>query len=445
MTLTQRLELRQSQSLVMTPRLQQSLRMLRMSHLELADHVAAIVEANPLLETVAPPHPDWTAPRGRASGPDDAVDLAAAEVTLRDHLRLQIHSMRRDPRALAAADALIEELDNDGYLRVPLEEVAARHRLDDAAAAEGLALVQSCDPAGVGARDLKECLRLQLLDRDLLDERMAALVGGLDLLVSGRRAELAARCGVPLEALGKMLKALHRLDPHPGAGFTAQPVPTVVPDVFVRRAYMGWSVELNGATLPRVLVNSTFATVAGSRDGRLRAYVSGCRSEAAWLVRSLEQRARTVLAVAGAIVSHQERFLAIGTAGLRPLSRRVLAEKLGLHESTISRVTANKYLACDRGTFEMRFFFSQAIAAMQASENPVAAAAVQARIRTLIHAESASSPLSDDGIAAILRREGIDIARRTVAKYREGMGIPSSVARRRLKMPETRELTRSGN
>jgi RNA polymerase sigma-54 factor len=438
MSLTQRLELRQSQSLVMTPQLQQALRMLRMSHLELAAHVAAVTEANPLLEAAPPSRPPPGEVRTWTAGTPDAIDLAPAAVSLRDHLLLQIRSLRRDAAALAAAVAVVEELDDDGYLRVPIEEVAARRGLQPAALAEGLGLVQACDPAGVGARDLKECLRLQLLDRGLLDRRMAALIDGLDLLAAGRRAELADRCGVSPRGLGALLEGLRRLDPRPGAAFSADPVGVVTPDVFVRRTELGWTVELNTETLPRVLVNNAYAATLASADSTVRAYVSECRTQASWLVRSLEQRARTILAVASAIVSHQEPFFSIGAQGLKPLSRRKLAERLGLHESTVSRVTANKHLACDRGTFELRYFFSQAIAASDPSGSAVSATAVQDRIRALIRSEPAARVLSDDGIVAALRGEGIDIARRTVAKYREGMGIPSSFQRRRLKTSSLR-------
>jgi RNA polymerase sigma-54 factor len=433
LTLSQRLELRQSQSLVMTPRLQQALRMLRMSHLELAEHVGGLVEANPLLEQAPARRSEASTSAVPRAGAENAVDLAAAEVTLRDHLRLQVGSQRGTPAVLAAAAAIVEELDGDGYLRVPLEEIAARHRLALPAVAEGLALVQGLDPTGIGARDLQECLRLQLRERGLLDGAMAALLENLDLLAAGRRADLAARCGVAPDALAQLLRCLQRLDPRPGEAFAGGSPPLVTPDVFVRRTELGWKVDLNTETLPRVLVNNAYIADLGRADGAVRAYISECRTQASWLLRSLEQRARTILAVATAIVSHQERFFAIGAPGLRPLSRRALADQLGLHESTISRVTANKYLACDLGTFEMRFFFSQAIATTQARGGTVSATAVQARIRALIHTEAAAQTLSDDGIVAVLRREGIDIARRTVAKYREGMGIPSSVMRRRLK------------
>jgi RNA polymerase sigma-54 factor len=434
MSVTPRLELRQSQSLVMTPRLQQSLKMLRMSNLELAEHVAGIVEANPLLEAARPPERPIPAPpagRAGAEGTVSAIDLATATVTLAEHLRTQVRLAHAEPPALAAALAVIEELDPDGYFRSDADEVALRHGLSRAALDAGLALVQECEPAGVGARGLAECLKLQLRDRGLLDPPLEALLAGLDLVAAGRTAELAARCGVSPQAIPEMLGVLRGLDPKPGASFAEEAVSVVVPDVFVRRTSSGWDVELNTETLPRVLVNNVYAQKLNTRDGAALAYISECRAQAGWLVRSLEQRARTILAVAGALVEHQEHFFASGISGMRPLSQRMLAEKLGLHESTVSRVTAGKYLACERGTFDMHFFFSQAIPT--SGGEAVSAAAVQDRIRSLIQQESPARTLSDDGIVVILQREGIDIARRTVAKYRDGMGIPSSVARRRLK------------
>jgi RNA polymerase sigma-54 factor len=434
MTITPRLELRQSQSLVMTPRLQQSLKMLRMSNLELSEHVAALVEANPLLE--AAPLPEQPAPpapsAGRAAaGEASAIDLAPAIVTLADHLRGQVRVARVEAPILAAALAVIDELEPDGYLRSDPEEIALRHGLSHAALDAGIMLVQECEPAGVGARGLAECLALQLRDRGLSSPPLETLLDHLDLLAAGKLGELAEICGVTPQAIPSMLTVLRGLDPRPGAGFAEESVAVAIPDVYVRRIQTGWEVELNTETLPRVLVNNVYAQRL-NRGDRAAAYISECRAQASWLVRSLEQRARTILAVASAVVAHQEHFFAQGISGLRPFSQRTLAEKLGIHESTVSRVTAGKFLACDRGLFEMHFFFSQAIPTTAGGE-AVSAASVQDRIRALIGGESPSRVLSDDYITSILEREGIDIARRTVAKYREGLGIPSSVARRRLK------------
>jgi RNA polymerase sigma-54 factor len=430
MALAPRIEIRQSQALVMTPQLQQAIKLLQMSNLELADYVRAEVEKNPLLE-LAPPA---AAPGGSGRGDADTgfLEAIAAEVTLYDHLHAQIGAMRAKPAVIEAALIVADELEEDGYLRVPLAELAARHRLSGGQAAAGLRLVQACDPVGVGARSLAECLALQLKERDRLDPAMAALLANLPLAARGRFAELRATCGVDDEDLADMLAELRALDPKPGLRFARTRVEVKVPDVYVRRAADGtWTVELNSETLPRVLVSNVYAASAGG-DARARAFISECGANAGWLVRSLEQRARTILRVAREIVERQERFFALGVGALRPLTQRAVAGRLGLHESTISRVAAGKYLSCDQGCFDFRFFFSSAVQAVAGGEG-FSATAVQERIRGLIEAEPAREPLSDSGLVAALNAEGIDIARRTVAKYREGMGIPSSVERRRLK------------
>ena len=436
MALAPRLELRQSQSLVMTPQLQQAIKLLQMSNLELAEHLAAEVEKNPLLELVPPAAGGGgagtgTGRRGEMDG--SYLDTLAAEVSLFAHLRAQIGAMRAPADHIEAALIVADELEEDGYLRVPLAEVAERHRLGARLAAAGLALVQTCEPAGVGARDLRECLALQLRDRDRLDPAMQAMLANLGLAASGRTAELEARCGVDAEDVAEMLAELRALDPKPGLRFATAPVQTAVPDVYVSRAPDGgWTVELNTETLPRVLVNNIYKARLKRGDAEARAYVSECSASASWLVRSLEQRARTILRVATEIVERQERFLGHGAAELRPLTQRAVAGKLGLHESTVSRVTASKYLACDQGCFEFRYFFSSSIQAVAGGE-AYSATAVQQRIRGLVERERALRTLSDDKIVTLLKAEGIDIARRTVAKYREGMGIPSSVQRRRQK------------
>lgn len=435
MALSPRIEIRQSQALVMTPQLQQAIKLLRLSNLELAEYLAGEVERNPLLELAARPSspPVREAPLGRREGDGALLDTMAAGVTLAEHLHAQIGAMRGRPGAVEAALILADELEEDGYLRVPLAEVAGRHRLRAADAAAGLALVQACDPAGVGARDLRECLALQLRERDRLDPAMQAMLDHLGLVARGRLMELEARCGVDAEDIADMLAELRALDPKPGLRFAEARVEVAVPDVHVRRAADGgWTVELNSETLPRVLVNNVYAARMRGQDAATRAFISECSAGASWLVRSLEQRARTILRVASELVRRQEGFFDAGVAQLRPLTQRAVAGTLGLHESTISRVAAGKYLSCEQGCFEFRYFFSSAIQAVSGGE-AFSAAAVQERIRGFVQAERPAGPLSDDKIVALLNREGIDIARRTVAKYREEMGIPSSVERRRQK------------
>jgi RNA polymerase sigma-54 factor len=407
-----------------------------MSNLELAEHLAAEVEKNPLLELVPPAAGGGgagtgTGRRGETDG--SYLDTLAAEVSLFAHLRAQIGAMRAPAYHIEAALIVADELEEDGYLRVPLAEVAERHRLGARLAVAGLALVQTCEPAGIGARDLRECLALQLRDRDRLDPAMQAMLNNLALVARGRLNELQACCGVDAEDVADMLAELRALDPKPGLRFMRQPVQSAVPDVHVRRAPDGsWTVELNTETLPRVLVNNIYKVQLKRGDAEARAFVSECSASASWLVRSLEQRARTILKVATEIVERQQRFLSLGPGELRPLTQRAVAEKLGLHESTVSRVAAGKYLACDQGCFDFRYFFSSAIQAVAGGE-AFSATAVQERIRNLVQGERALRTLSDDKIVALLKVEGIDIARRTVAKYREGMGIPSSVQRRRQK------------
>ncbi len=436
MVLSPRIEVRQSQTLAMTPQLQQAIKLLQMNNLALAEYVAAEVEKNPLLEIASPPA---GAPpvRIRTTGSGDGLEAIAEAVGLSAHLLGQIGAARAPAQVALAARVLAEELEDDGYLRVPLTEIAARHRLEAPVVLAGLALLQTCDPPGVGARSLRECLELQLREKRRFDPAMALLLDNLALLARGRLAELRALCEIDAEDFAQMLAELRALDPKPGLRFGSVPVQVAVPDVFVfRGAGGGWLVELNTETLPRVLVNKRYAQELGGVDGAARSFVSEMSLSASWLVRSLEQRARTILRVASDLATHQHTFFDIGPRGLRPLTQRMVADRLGLHESTVGRATAGKFVACDQGLIEMRALFSASIQAVTGGEG-FSATAVQDHIRRLIAEERRSKPLSDDKIVAVLNGEGIDIARRTVAKYREGMGIPSSVERRRIKAAVT--------
>jgi len=287
----------------------------------------------------------------------------------------------------------------------------------------------------VGARDLAECLAIQLRERDRYDPAMAVLVGHLDLIAKRDFAALKRLCAVDEEDLGEMIREIRALNPKPGSSFGNAPVQAVIPDVVVRQGPDGgWLVELNAATLPKVLVNQTYyATVAKQKktDGD-KAYLTEALQTANWLVKSLDQRARTILKVATEIVRQQDAFLAEGVQHLRPLNLKTIAEAIGMHESTVSRVTSNKYMATPRGIFELKYFFTASIANAEGGEAH-SAEAVRFRIRKLIDDEAAAAILSDDTIVKILRDSGVDIARRTVAKYREAMRIPSSVQRRREK------------
>jgi RNA polymerase sigma-54 factor len=492
MALTQRLQIRQSQALVMTPQLMQAIKLLQLSNLDLTAYVEAELECNPLLDRgvendVAPGEPAadeeaWNGGErpldrdGQESGPephldDDSADGAepirprssdlpagysewagvgsggrdgsdynfesfiSAAVTLADRLREQLSLAITDPVRRMIGQYLIDLVDEAGYLSGDLTAAAEKLGTSIAEVEAVLAILQSFDPAGVCARDLVECLALQLKEHDRFDPAMQALVGRLDLLARRDFTALKKICGVGDEDLADMIAEVRRLNPKPGLAFGSAVVQPIVPDVFVRPAPDGaWLVELNSDTLPKVLVNqSYYAEVsATARRDTEKSYLAECLQSATWLVRALDQRARTILKVANEIVRQQDAFFARGVTHLRPLNLKTVAEAIGMHESTVSRVTANKYMATSRGIFELKYFFTSAIAAAHGGEAH-SAEAVRHRIRQLIDAENAADVLSDDTIVEKLRDTGIDIARRTVAKYREAMRIPSSVQRRREK------------
>lgn len=501
MALSAKLQMRQSQTLAMTPQLMQSIRLLQLTHAELERFVDEQVEKNPLLErpdTQADAHADmqaqetrpaetppssldrlfdedgasaelmsqrldasmenlfpddpgtaerlgpdlaaqWrsAASAGRGSGRAEDFDidmLAEGGATLARHVGEQIAFAFRDPGDRLIARELADALDEAGYLRADPAEVAQRLGCGGQAVAAVLAVCRGFDPPGLFARDLAECLALQLRARDRLDPAMQAMIHRLDLVARRDFARLRQLCGVGDDDLLDMMAEIRRLDPRPGAAFTAGVADAIVPDVIVRRAADGgWAVELNPAALPRVLVNQSYFTlVSGHGSPAEKEFLAGCMQDAGWLTRSLDQRARTILKVAGEIVRRQDAFLLHGVRHLRPLGLRDVAKAIGMHESTVSRVTANKYMMTPRGAFELRRFFSVAIPAV-AGGDAHSSAAVRDRIRELVEAEEPHAVLSDDAIVDILRKSGIDIARRTVAKYREGMDIPSSVRRRREK------------
>jgi len=494
MALSQKLELRQSQALVMTPQLMQAIKLLQLSNLDLAGYVESELERNPLLESAeegeaarapdgaegaAEEHSgDWEqAPeseRGEASEPGDAVEMedgsgtggpggselpagysewAAAgggrrhdgeynleafvsvERTLADHLSEQLALAVADPARRMIGQYLINLVDETGYLTSDLGQVCDRLAAPPADVEAVLAILQSFDPPGVCARHLAECLSIQLAERDRLDPAMQALLRNLDLVARRDLPALKKACGVGEEDLIEMIAEVRALNPKPGLAFGTTLVQPIVPDVFVRAAGDGtFMVELNSETLPKVLVNqSYYAQVAKTaRNDKDKSYLNECLQTATWLIRALDQRARTILKVSSEIVRQQDGFFAYGVQHLRPLNLKTIADAISMHESTVSRVTANKYMATSRGIFELKYFFTAAIAAADGSEAH-SAEAVRHRIRRLIEAESPREVLSDDTIVEKLRGAGIEIARRTVAKYREAMRIPSSVQRRREK------------
>jgi RNA polymerase sigma-54 factor len=379
----------------------------------------------------------WSGSSGVA-GDGEAANLeayVAAEVDFKDHLERQLTLAVSDPVERIIGLALIDGIDEAGYLTEPVEDIAARLRTPVVRVEQLLAVVQGFDPSGVGARTLAECLAIQLRERDRFDPAMQALIANLGLVAKRDFPALRKICRVDEEDLHDMLAEIRRLDPKPGRAFGGAPVQPVVPDVIVQALPDGsWHVELNTDVLPRILVNHTYAARVGKSkpNEAERTFMSSCLQTANWLTKSLEQRARTILKVSSEIVRQQDAFFARGVEHLRPLNLKTIAEAIGMHESTVSRVTSNKFMATPRGLFELKYFFTASIAAHDGSDAH-SAESVRYRIKQMIDQESPKEILSDDAIVARLKTVNIDIARRTVAKYRESLKIPSSVERRRVK------------
>jgi len=498
MALGPRLDLRQSQALVMTPQLQQAIRLLALSNIEVEAFLAEEIQKNPLLESGgteeagpveaasadsdgdgfgeegfdvgeatadrlielggaaadAPLDADYDAETfhhdsaiDSAQGADGSLSLggtggggfeeggdldqyAAAPTSLHDHLAAQAGEVLSGEELLIAAQ-IIDAIDEAGYFAGDMLEIADRLDLPLFGVERVLSTIQSFDPAGVGARTLAECIAIQAREADRYDPAMARMIDNLDLLARGAIAQLRRICGVDEEDMADMIRELRNYHPKPGLRFGGAPAVPVSPDIFVTRTVKGWAIELNSATLPRLLVNrSYYSELAGGRqDKASRAWLSDCLASANWLVRALDQRARTIVKVATEIVKQQEAFFLHGVEHLRPLTLRAVAEAVGMHESTISRVTSNKYLMCERGLFELKYFFTSGVAAADGGD-AVSAEAVKSQIAKLIAAEG-DDILSDDKLVELLKGKGFDLARRTVAKYREAIGLGSSVQRRR--------------
>jgi RNA polymerase sigma-54 factor len=497
MAITPRLDLRQTQSLVMTPQLQQAIKLLQLSNLEVAAYVEQEIEQNPLLERdegtgeieqnsdadrpdahaemngsdeprlldsidgggdgaetpldtdfgnvwseeggESGAYADW---RGSSGGRIDFEDseigldqTLSREVSLRDHLLQQLNVEVTDPVDRIIASHLIDMLDESGYLTGELAQVAEMLNCDVRRVEATLERLQRLDPPGVFARSLKECLALQLRERNRLDPAMQALLEHLDLVARRDIQALTRICGVGAEDIAEMVAEVKALDPKPGLAFDPTVAHPVVPDVLMRPTASGeWIVELNQDTLPRVLVNTRYyarvSKEARSKDEK--EFIVERFNAANWLVKSLHQRAQTILKVATEIVRQQDAFFRHGVQHLRPLVLRDIATAISMHESTVSRVTTNKYLAAPHGVYELKYFFTSAIANAEGGEAH-SAEAVRARIKAMIDAEPADDVLSDDKLVELLRKDGVEIARRTVAKYREALRIPSSVQRRREK------------
>lgn len=394
-------------------------------------------DANP--EHAAPESPaysEWAAAKGgREDGEYNLEAFVEAETTLADHLTEQLALAIADPHQRLIGGYLIDLVNDAGYIGDDIGEVAEKLGAPVADVEAVLAVLQTFSPTGVCARNLKECLAIQLRERDRFDPAMKAMIDNLELLAKRELAALRKVCGVDEEDLIDMIAEVRRLDPKPGLAFGSAPIQPVIPEVFVRKGSDGtWVIELNSDTLPRVLVNqSYYAEVSRTaKSAGDKTFLANCLQTASWLTRALDQRAKTILKVSTEIVRQQDAFLLHGVQHLKPLNLKTVADAIGMHESTVSRVTANKYMATSRGIFELKYFFTASIAASDGGEAH-SAEAVRHRIRQLIDAESARLVLSDDTIVERLKESGIDIARRTVAKYREAMHIPSSVQRRREK------------
>ncbi|MGB7404378.1 MAG: RNA polymerase factor sigma-54 [Pacificimonas sp.] len=498
MALGPRLDLRQSQQLVMTPQLQQAIKLLALSNVELEAYLQDELEKNPLLEMAGDKEAEQDGPEraernandeptgsdelmsgggdaddapldmdqnedvfhhdsacdtpepaagdldgglslnGTAPGaaPGDLPEIgdlgAATELSLQDALIEQSAGMPIVERAVARH--LIDLVDDSGYFTGDCGEIARRLDVPEQSVESILETLQTFEPTGVAARDLGECLALQAKEADRYDPAMAMLLKRLDLLARGELEKLKRLCGVDSEDLADMIQEVRGYDPKPGLAYGGGDALPIVPDIFIGRTKAGgWKVEINGATLPRLLIDRSYAAdlkAGGAKTADSKSFLSECLASANWLMNALDQRQRTIVKVASEIVKQQEGFFLEGVSRLRPLTLRQVADEIEMHESTVSRVTSNKYMMCERGLFELKYFFTSGIQTMAGGE-AVSAEAVKDRIAALVAAETPKTVLSDDKLVKLLNEEGFDIARRTVAKYREALGIGSSVQRRR--------------
>ncbi len=477
-TISQNLDLRQSQQLIMTPQLQQAIKLLQLSNIELGEFIEEELEKNPLLEKddgendqdssnneetsdssesgqdeiekafEAPDSSDFDAGSSMAdigSGGNSKFELAedsfenrmSAEKTLREHLMDQLNMTFSDDRDRMIGALLIDRLDENGYLRDNLDILTERLSCSEQRIELLLHQMKQFDPTGVFAGDLSECLSLQLEEKGTLDAPMKALLENISMLGDHDFKGLEEKCSVNSTYLMDMIEEIKCLNPKPASDFDHLVVQTAIPDVLMKRMPKnlggGWRVELNNDTLPKVLVNQQYYTqvsqnTASKQD---KTYVTDQLASANWLVRALDQRAQTILKVASSLIEQQDAFFNYGIEFLKPMTLKDIATEIGMHESTVSRVTTNKYIGTPRGIFELKFFFSTALVSSSGCAH--SSEAIKARIKSLIDTEEPTKILSDDKIVDILKNEDIDIARRTVAKYREAMHIGSSVARRKQK------------
>ena len=484
MALTPRLDLRTSQQLVMTPQLQQAIALLALSNLEVEAAVAEEVARNPLLafegaEGSAPAkaevpeeaagadaliagaagdadapldvdyaaetfHHDSLSDSGGGGGEDgfDLERVACGPGSLCEHLLAQA-GLALSGDDLVVARMLIDAIEETGYLATPLREIADRSGASMGQVERVLEIVQGFDPPGVAARTLAECLALQARATDRFDPAMARLIGNLELLARGDLKALKRICGVDDEDLRDMIAEVRSYDPKPGCRFEAGgDARTLVPDLFVTQTPKGWAVELNATTLPRLIVDRRYHARLDAGGKASRAFAAECMTGANWLMKALDSRAQTILKVATELVRHQQGFFEGGASGLKPLTLARIAEDIGVHETTVGRVASNKSLACARGVFALKYFFGSGVQAADGGD-AASAQAVKSRIRALIAAERPDAVLSDDTLVDLLRDDGVEIARRTVAKYREACGLGSSVQRRRQAALSHKSIDRS--
>lgn len=493
MALAARMDIRQGQGLVMTPQLQQAIKLLQYSSVELNEYIEQELERNPALERIenedsgeeisvdTPDNQndgdikelsitedggdpdaqgsldasyedidvdadipaaeavgsttDWSraGEGGSYEGLDSIENSISRELSLHDHLEAQASLAFAKPAERLIAAYLIDFVDDAGYLRADMNEAAQNLGASLEEIEQVVKTLQTFDPSGICARNVEECLAAQLREKDRLDPAMATMLANLDLLAKRDLRTLCEICEVDGEDMAQMISEIRALTPKPGAAFGSSEGATIIPDVFVREAPNGmWVVELNSDTLPKVLLNNAYVDMV-SRTARTedeKSYISECHNEASWLIKSLDQRAKTILKVSKEIVRQQDGFLTYGVSHLRPLVLKDVSEAIEMHESTVSRVTSNKYISTPRGVFELKYFFTTSISSSHGGDAH-SSESVRFQIKQLIDEEPNLAPLSDDAIVEILRETGVDIARRTVAKYREAMRIPSSVQRRR--------------
>jgi RNA polymerase sigma-54 factor len=477
MAMETRLSLRQSQRVVMTPLLQQAIQLLQLSTIELQEVVQRELLENPLLEETPetpetsdgtpaenagpppdPPRPEATVADDRRAddlpfditavmfddGPEPSLvaqedreelpfeNLARTAVSLTEHLEEQLRFAIEDPRHRRIGEEIIGNLDEDGYLRADLEGIAARCGVETAEVEQILVLVQSFDPLGVAARSVPECLLLQLRADPAPDPLSIEIVEEhFDALSKRRYADIARALKRPLDRVMEAIEEVMALEPKPGRRFGGNDSRYIVPDVVVQKIGSDYAVVLNEEGIPRLRVNALYRSLLrGSGDDAARQYVDQKLRSAVWLIKSVDQRQRTLRKVTQSIVKFQRDFLDRGVTHLRPLSLRDVGEDIGMHESTISRVTTNKYVETPQGLFELKYFFHSGIAG--GGGEMVSSVSVKKMIQDHLATEDAAKPLSDQEIAHYLKGRGLTIARRTVAKYREELGILPSHQRRLL-------------